>query len=76
MVHAFIMVKASTGGAEALSERIGALEHVTDVKVVAGDFDLIIETEADEMYEIINSVATKIRGFDEIEDTKTYVCLE
>lgn len=76
MVHAFIMVKASTGEAQALSEKIGELDHVTGVNVIAGDFDLIIEAEADEMYEIINSVATKIRGFDDIEDTKTYVCLE
>ncbi len=76
MVHAFIMAKATTGGAEALSETLSGIEYVTDVNVVAGDFDFIVEADAEEMYDIINSVATEIRGLEEIEDTKTYVCLE
>ncbi len=44
--------------------------------VVAGDFDVIVEAESTEVYDIINSVATRVRGFDDVEDTKTYMCLE
>ena len=76
MVKAFIMVKARTGQAEELSETLGEIEHVTEVNVVAGDFDIIVETEAEEVYDIINSVAARIRDLEEIEDTKTYICLE
>ncbi len=76
MVRAFIMVKSTTGRAEALSKTLGNLDHVTAVNVVAGDFDIIVETEADEVYDIINSVAARIRDLDEIKDTKTYICLE
>lgn len=76
MVRAFIMVKAGTGHAETLLEQLEELDHVAEANIVAGDFDVIVEAEADEVYEVINSVATRIRGFDTVEDTKTYVCLE
>ena len=75
MVRAFIMVEAGTGQAEALLERVRELEHVADANIVAGDVDIIVEAEAEEVYDIINSVATEIRSFDDVNDTKTYVCL-
>jgi len=76
MVRSFIMVEAGTGQAEALLERIREMEHVADANVVAGDVDIIVEAEAEEVYEIINSVATEIRSSGGVNDTKTYVCLE
>ena len=76
MVRAFIMVKAGTGQAETLLTRIRELDHVADANIVAGDFDVIVEAGAEEVYDIINSVATEIRSFDEVSDTKTYICLE
>ena len=75
MVRAFIIVEAGMGQAEALLERIRTLEHVADANIVAGDVDIIVEAEAEEVYDIINSVATEIRSFDDVNDTKTYVCL-
>lgn len=76
MVHAYIMVKAGSGLAETLSETIRDLDHVVAVNIVAGEYDLIVEADSGEVYEIISSVATRIRGFEETEDTKTYICLE
>jgi DNA-binding Lrp family transcriptional regulator len=76
MVRAFIMVEAETGLAEALLERIRELPGVEEANVVAGDFDVIVEATAEEVYDLINAVATRIRSFDEVSDTKTYVCLE
>ena len=76
MVRAFIMVKAGTGQAETLLTRIRELDHVADSNIVAGDFYVIVEAGAEEVYDIINSVATEIRSFDEVSDTKTYICLE
>ena len=46
-----------------------------DANIVAGDIDIIVEAEAGEVYDVINSVATEIRSFDDVNDTKTYVCL-
>ena len=76
MVRAFIMVEAGTGQAETLLGRIRELDNVADSNIVAGDFDVIVEAGAEEVYDIINSVATEIRSFDEVSDTKTYICLE
>ncbi|MFT4884449.1 MAG: DNA-binding Lrp family transcriptional regulator [Natronomonas sp.] len=76
MVRAFIMVKAGAGHAESLLEMIRGLERVVEANIVAGDFDIIVEAEGEEVYDIINSVATEIRSTDEVSDTKTYVCLE
>ena len=36
MVHAFIMVKAATGDAGGLSERLAGIDHVSVASVVAG----------------------------------------
>ena len=76
MVHAFIMVKAGTGRGEALADRLEELDGVAEASVVAGDFDIILEAEAEEVYDIISGIATRVRGLDDIEDTKTYICLE
>lgn len=76
MVRAFIMVKADAGRAEELLETIRSMEYVAEANVVAGEFDVIVEAEAEEVYDLINAVATRIRGLDEVNDTKTYVCLE
>jgi DNA-binding Lrp family transcriptional regulator len=76
MVRSFIMVKADTGHAESLLETIRGFEHVADSNVVAGDFDIIVEAEAEEVYDVINAVATEIRSLEVVSDTKTYVCLE
>ena len=70
------MVRADTGHAEELLERIRGLEQVVEANVVAGDFDIIVEAADEEVYDVINAVATRIRSFDEVNDTKTYVCLE
>ena len=75
MVRAFIMVKAGAGQAETLLTRIRELDHVADANIVAGDVDIIVEAEAEEVYDVINSAATEIRSFDDVNDTKTYVCL-
>ncbi len=76
MVRAFIMVEADTGHAESLVGTIRGFDHVVDSNVVAGDFDVIVEAEAEEVYDVIHAVATEIRNLDDVIDTKTYVCLE
>ena len=76
MVRAFIMVKAATGHGEALADRLEDLEGVVEASVVAGNFDIILEAEAEEVYDIISGIATRVRGLDDVEDTKTYICLE
>ncbi|WP_276258500.1 Lrp/AsnC ligand binding domain-containing protein [Haloglomus litoreum] len=76
MVRAFIMVKAEAGYAESTLEAVLELERVTEANVVAGDFDLVVEAEGEEVYDVLHSASNAIRAIEGVTDTKTYVCLE
>lgn len=76
MVHAFVMVKADSIDAETLLDAVLDVTGVTEAHVVAGDFDIITEIEAEEVYDVLGAAATDIRSIDGVVDTKTYVALE
>lgn len=76
MVRAFIMVDIEAGHAETTLEDVLALERVTEANVVAGDFDLVVEAEGEEVYDVLHSVSNAVRALEHVTDTKTYVCLE
>lgn len=76
MVRAFIMVQAAAGHAEDVVESVLGFDHVVEAHVVAGEFDVIVEAEADEVYDVMHEAATAIRGLANVTDTKTYICLE
>lgn len=75
MVQAFVMVKAATGAAETVVEALREMADVTEAHVVAGDFDVIAEVETDEMYEVMDTVASNIHDLQGANDTKTYVSM-
>ncbi len=76
MVRAFIMVKTAAGKSADLRDGIAGVEGVREAHVVAGQYDLIVEAEGEEVYDVIHSVATDVRDFDGVADTRTYICLE
>lgn len=76
MARAFIMIKVDSGHAEEVRQDIADLPRVREAHVVAGEFDIIAEAEAEEVYEVIHSAATDIRGIAPVTDTRTYMCLE
>lgn len=76
MASAFIMVSAVAGRAEVLAERLRKFDGVAAARVVAGDVDVIVEAESGDVSDVIHSVATRVRGLEDVADTKTYVCLE
>lgn len=76
MARAFIMVKIDTGHAEEIRHEIAGYDGVTDAHVVAGAYDLIVEAETPEVYDLMHTVATQVRGLAAVTDTKTYICLE
>ena len=75
MVRAFIMVTTAAGRSAELREHIGAMDAVLDADVVAGRYDLIVEAEGEEVYTLIDTVATNLRDLGGIVDTRTYICL-
>lgn len=76
MVRAFITVKTVAGKSAELEGRIREMDAVTEAHVVAGQYDVIVEARTEEVYNVINAVATDLHSLEGIVDTRTYICLE
>lgn len=76
MVHAFIMVKTAAGKSEGLLADVRGLEPVVDAHIVAGNYDIIAEVTADEVYDVLETVSSGIQGFGGVTDTKTYIAMD
>jgi DNA-binding Lrp family transcriptional regulator len=76
MVRAFIMTKVEAGHAEDVLTQVQGFERITEAHVVAGDYDLVVEAEGEEVYDVLHSASNAIRGLANVVDTKTYVALE
>ena len=76
MVYAFVMVKTDSGTSE---EVVGSIREIgaqiRDANVVAGDFDVIVEVETEEVYDVLETVSGNIGGMEGVLDTKTYVSI-
>jgi len=76
MVRAFIMVKTAAGKSEELMTAIRDADGVEDAHIVAGKYDIIVEAVGQEVYDVMQSVASGIRDMGGVADTRTYICLE
>ena len=76
MVRAFIMVKTGAGESEGTIGAIRDLPSVSEAHVVAGDYDIIAEVDAPEVYEVLHTASSSIQGLDGVVDTKTYFTLD
>jgi len=76
MVRAFITVTTAAGKSADLQAQIHEMDAVLDADVVAGQYDLIVEAEGEDVYTVINTVATDLRELDGVVNTRTYICLE
>jgi len=76
MVHAFIMVKTAAGKSEELLGSIGELSQVAEAHIVAGDYDIIAELDVGEVYEVLDTASSGVRGLSGVTDTKTYISLD
>lgn len=76
MVHAVIMVKTGTGRSEDAVVAIRDIDGVTEAHVVAGEYDVIAEVEAEEVYDVLHTASSGIQGLEGVLDTKTYIALD
>jgi len=76
MVSAFIMIKTDAGKSDDLLADVRASEGITEAHIVAGQYDIIAEASGEEVYDVMQSVSTRVRDLDGISDTRTYICLE
>ena len=75
MVHAFIMVKAGAGEAQAVREQVAGFDDVEEAHVVAGRFDIIVEVDGPEVHNVLDTVSNRIGTVDGVTNTKTYISL-
>ncbi|MBX0325345.1 Lrp/AsnC ligand binding domain-containing protein [Halomicroarcula sp. F13] len=76
MVSAFIMIKTVAGKSDELLSAVTESEGITEAHIVAGQYDIIAEATGPEVYDVMQSVATRVRNLEGVADTRTYICLE
>ncbi|WP_227353752.1 Lrp/AsnC ligand binding domain-containing protein [Haladaptatus salinisoli] len=76
MIGAYTTVITSAGTAEDVAERIRELPNVTEAHVVAGEFDVIAEIEADDVYDVQKTVSSGIGSLEGVGRARTYVRLD
>lgn len=75
MVDAVIMVRTDAGQSEETVVAVRDIEHVQEAHVVAGEFDIIAEVSAEEVYDVLHTASSNIQGLDGVLDTKTYIAM-
>jgi DNA-binding Lrp family transcriptional regulator len=76
MASAFIMIKTVAGKSEDLLAAVRESEGITEAHIVAGQYDIIAEATGEEVYDVMQSVSTRVRDLAGVADTRTYICLE
>jgi DNA-binding Lrp family transcriptional regulator len=76
MVHGFIMVKTDVGASEGLLDPIRQSNGVTEANIVAGDWDIIVEADGEEVYDVLQVASMAISSLEGVDETKTYVALD
>lgn len=75
MVHAYIMIRTAAGESQGVRDSIDGIGSIDEAHIVAGEFDIIAETDGDEVYDILSTAAAKVQAVNGVEETKTYVSL-
>jgi len=73
---AFVLINADLGAEEELLKSLRSLEHVKDVYVVYGVYDIIARVEADTMEKVKETITWKIRRLDRVRSTLTMIVVE
>jgi DNA-binding Lrp family transcriptional regulator len=76
MVDAFVMVKTGAGRSEEVVEEVRGFEGVAEAHVVAGEFDIMAEVTAEEVYDVLHTASSAIQDLDGVTETRTYIALD
>lgn len=76
MVEAYVMVMTAAGTARDLLSSIRAIDGVVKANIVAGEFDIIADIEAESSEELLSLVTDQIQSMEGIGRTRTCIVLE
>jgi len=52
------------------------VEGVTEAHIVAGEFDVMAEVTAEEVYDVLKTASTSMQELDGVTETRTYIALD
>ncbi len=76
MVESYILLTSAIGKVRDVYDELSTLDHVKDVRIVTGPFDIIALTEAEDLSVLTSAVVEKIRDIEGVVDTNTAVVVE
>lgn len=76
MVDAFVMIKTGAGRSEDVVAAVREIDAVTEAHIVAGEFDIMTEVTAEEVYDVLRTASSSIQDLDGITETRTYIALD
>lgn len=76
MSTAFVLINADLGAEEELVKEIKGTEHVKEVYIVYGVYDIVAKIEADTMEKVKETITWKIRRLEKVRSTLTMIVVE
>ncbi|MFB6228791.1 MAG: Lrp/AsnC family transcriptional regulator [Halobacteriales archaeon] len=76
MVDAFVMIKTEAGQSEDIVTGVRKIDEVAEAHIVAGEFDIMTEVTAEEVYQVLRTASSSIQDLDGITETRTYIALD
>ena len=76
MSTAFVLINADLGAEEELVKEIKSTEHVKEVYIVYGVYDIVAKVEADTMEKVKETITWKIRRLEKVRSTLTMIVVE
>ncbi|ELZ84198.1 Lrp/AsnC ligand binding domain-containing protein [Haloferax larsenii] len=75
MVEAYVTIQTGAGTARDVVEQLRTLDNVVKASIVAGEFDIVAEVEADSERDLLGLISDDIQQFEGVGRTSTCIVL-
>ncbi|MFB6070803.1 MAG: Lrp/AsnC family transcriptional regulator [Halanaeroarchaeum sp.] len=73
---AYVTIVTAAGTSPDVVDRLGHIDEVVEAHIVAGNFDVIAELDAEQTDDLLPIVTKRIQGIDGVGHTRTYIVLD
>jgi len=71
MEKAYILIGCELGSEDEIVKKLMKIDKVRDARIVYGDYDIVVEAEADTESQMDNLITKKIRKLEKVRSTMT-----
>ncbi len=71
MEKAYILIGCELGSEDEIVKKLLKIDRVRDARIVYGDYDIVVEAEADTESQMDNLITKKIRKLEKVRSTMT-----